>query len=110
MKTKLLKFTLLIIFTSIFMNLNAYAYQVDIAKKYSTPKSKNFINGVLDILSKDTGLRDKLEENTMYFRNNLTKLGFDINEGVHPIVPVMLYDAKLAQEMSNCLMQKVFML
>ena len=61
---------------------------------------------VLDILSKDTGLRDKLEENTMYFRNNLTKLGFDINEGVHPIVPVMLYDAKLAQEMSNCLMQE----
>ena len=61
---------------------------------------------VLDILSKDTGLRDKLEENTMYFRNNLTKLGFEINEGVHPIVPVMLYDAKLAQEMSNCLMQE----
>ena len=61
---------------------------------------------VLDILSKDTGLRDKLEQNTMYFRNNLTKLGFDINEGVHPIVPVMLYDAKLAQEMSNCLMQE----
>ncbi len=61
---------------------------------------------VLDILSKDTGLRDKLEDNTMYFRNNLTKLGFDINEGVHPIVPVMLYDAKLAQEMSNCLMQE----
>tara|TARA_A100001035_G_scaffold279921_1_gene283032 strand:- start:1892 stop:3082 length:1191 start_codon:yes stop_codon:yes gene_type:complete len=61
---------------------------------------------VLDILSKDTGLRDKLEENTIYFRNNLTKLGFDINEGVHPIVPVMLYDAKLAQEMSNCLMQE----
>ena len=61
---------------------------------------------VLDILSKDTGLRDKLEDNTIYFRNNLTKLGFDINEGVHPIVPVMLYDAKLAQEMSNCLMQE----
>ena len=61
---------------------------------------------VLDMLLKDTSLRDKLEENTMYFRNNLTKLGFEINEGVHPIVPVMLYDAKLAQEMSNSLMEE----
>ncbi|WP_254070858.1 aminotransferase class I/II-fold pyridoxal phosphate-dependent enzyme, partial [Pedobacter sp. L105] len=45
-----------------------------------------------------TELRDKLEQNTMYFREKMTAAGFDIKEGIHPIVPVMLYDAKLAQE------------
>ncbi|MES2830299.1 MAG: glycine C-acetyltransferase [Bacteroidota bacterium] len=53
---------------------------------------------VLDLLSETTDLRDKLESNTMYFRKKMTEAGFDIKEGVHPIVPVMLYDAKLAQE------------
>jgi glycine C-acetyltransferase len=53
---------------------------------------------VLDLLSETTELRDKLEQNTMYFRQKMTAAGFDIKEGLHPIVPVMLYDAKLAQE------------
>jgi len=53
---------------------------------------------VLDMLSETTSLRDKLEANTQYFRQKMTEAGFDIKPGVHPIVPVMLYDAKLAQE------------
>jgi len=53
---------------------------------------------VLNMLSETTGLRDKLENNTLYFRKKMTEAGFDIKPGVHPIVPVMLYDAKLAQQ------------
>ncbi|WP_286856823.1 MULTISPECIES: glycine C-acetyltransferase [Sphingobacterium] len=53
---------------------------------------------VLDMLSDTTTLRDKLESNTKYFREKMTEAGFDIKPGFHPIVPVMLYDAKLAQE------------
>lgn len=53
---------------------------------------------VLDMLSETTELRDKLETNTTYFREKMTAAGFDIKPGFHPIVPVMLYDAKLAQE------------
>ncbi len=53
---------------------------------------------VLDMLSETTALRDKLESNTRYFREKMTAAGFDIKPGFHPIVPVMLYDAKLAQE------------
>ncbi|HLW49882.1 MAG TPA: glycine C-acetyltransferase [Sphingobacteriaceae bacterium] len=53
---------------------------------------------VLDLLSQSTELRDKLADNTEYFREQMTKTGFDIKPGTHPIVPVMLYDAKLAQE------------
>lgn len=53
---------------------------------------------VLDMLSETTELRDKLEFNTKYFREKMTEAGFDIQPGFHPIVPVMLYDAKLAQE------------
>ena len=53
---------------------------------------------VLDMLSETTELRDKLESNTLYFREQMTAAGFDIRPGFHPIVPVMLYDAKLAQE------------
>jgi len=53
---------------------------------------------VLNMLSETTDLRDKLERNTQYFRQKMTEAGFDIKPGVHPIVPVMLYDAKLAQE------------
>lgn len=52
---------------------------------------------VIDMLSESTGLRDKLESNTQYFRKAMTDAGFDIKPGVHPIVPVMLYDAKLSQ-------------
>jgi glycine C-acetyltransferase len=53
---------------------------------------------VLNMLSETTQLRDKLEQNTQYFRKAMTEAGFDIKPGIHPIVPVMLYDAKLAQE------------
>lgn len=53
---------------------------------------------VLDMLSETTELRDKLEDNTKYFREKMAEAGFDIKPGFHPIVPVMLYDAKLAQE------------
>ena len=61
---------------------------------------------VLDMLSASTVLRDKLEENTKYFRKGLVEAGFDIPEGDHPIVPVMLGDAVLAQEMSRRLLEK----
>ena len=53
---------------------------------------------VLDLLEESTALRDKLHENTRYFRAELGKLGFDVPKSEHPIVPVMLYDAKVAQE------------
>ena len=53
---------------------------------------------VLELLTESTALRDQLEENTTYFREQMTAAGFDIPAGEHPIVPVMLYDAKLAQE------------
>jgi glycine C-acetyltransferase len=56
---------------------------------------------VLDMLSETTALRDKLESNTTYFRERMTAAGFDIKPGFHPIVPVMLYDAKLAQEFAS---------
>ena len=52
---------------------------------------------VLDMLESSTALRDKLENNTHYFREAMTEAGFDILPGEHPIVPIMLYDAKLAQ-------------
>ena len=55
---------------------------------------------VFDILSSTTKLRDKLEENTAYFRDKMTSAGFDIKQGEHPIVPIMLYDAVLAQKMA----------
>jgi glycine C-acetyltransferase len=55
---------------------------------------------VFDLLSETTELRDRLEENTRYFREEMAKRGFDIRPGGHPIVPIMLYDAKLAQDMA----------
>ena len=61
---------------------------------------------VLEILEKSTSLRDKLEENTHYFRNAMTNTGFDIKKGIHPIVPVMLYDAKLASNMADKLLEE----
>ena len=53
---------------------------------------------VLDMLSKTTALRDKLEENTLYFRKRMTDAGFDIKPGTHAIAPIMLYDAVIAQK------------
>ncbi|RWY55763.1 glycine C-acetyltransferase [Mucilaginibacter gilvus] len=61
---------------------------------------------VLDMLSETTDLRDKLETNTQYFREKMTAAGFDIKPGVHPIVPVMLYDAKLAQEFAAKMLEE----
>lgn len=61
---------------------------------------------VLDLLSETTSLRDKLENNTKYFREKMTAAGFDIKPGVHPIVPVMLYDAKLAQEFAAKMLEE----
>ena len=48
-----------------------------------------------------THLRDKLERNTLYFRKKIREAGFDIREGFHPIVPIMLHDAKLVQDMAR---------
>ncbi|MFZ1358830.1 MAG: glycine C-acetyltransferase [Saprospiraceae bacterium] len=59
---------------------------------------------VLDLLSSSTHLRDKLETNTQYFRKEMGAAGFDILPGEHPITPVMLYDAPLAQEFANKLL------
>ncbi len=61
---------------------------------------------VLDMLSETTDLRDKLEENTKYFREKMTAAGFDIKPGVHPIVPIMLYEATLAQEFAAKLLKE----
>ena len=61
---------------------------------------------VFEMLSETTALRDRLEENTRYFRAGMTAAGFDIKEGVHPIVPVMLYDAPLSQEFAARLLDK----
>ena len=61
---------------------------------------------VFEILSSTTTLRDKLEENTAYFRDKMTSAGFDIKQGEHPIVPIMLYDAVLAQKMAAALLDE----
>jgi glycine C-acetyltransferase len=61
---------------------------------------------VLRLLSETTELRDKLEESTAYFRKKMTAAGFDIKPGEHPIVPVMLYDAKTAQTFAEKLLEK----
>ena len=61
---------------------------------------------VFDMLSGTTELRDKLMDNTAFFRTKMTEAGFDIKPGEHPIVPIMLYEAPLAQQMSEKLLQK----
>lgn len=61
---------------------------------------------VLDMLSETTELRDKLEDNTKYFREQMTAAGFDIKPGTHPIAPIMLYDAVLAQKMAARLLEE----
>jgi glycine C-acetyltransferase len=59
---------------------------------------------IFDLLSETTELRDQLEANTVYFREEMTKLGFDIKPGTHPITPIMLYDAVLAQQFAQKLL------
>lgn len=61
---------------------------------------------VLELLESSTSLRDKLEENTRFFRSGITAAGFDILPGEHPIVPIMLYDAKLAQQLAARLLDE----
>lgn len=61
---------------------------------------------VFEMLSSSTGLRDRLESNTQYFRAQMSKAGFDIKEGIHPIVPVMLFEAPLAQEFAARLLDE----
>jgi len=61
---------------------------------------------ILDMLKQDTGLRDKLESNTKYFRTRMTEAGFEIKPGDHPIVPIMLYDAVVAQEFAAKLLEE----
>lgn len=61
---------------------------------------------VFNMLSETTELRDKLESNTKYFRTEMTKAGFDIKPGEHPIVPIMLYEAPLAQKFAEKLLEK----
>ncbi|MEO0505434.1 MAG: glycine C-acetyltransferase [Bacteroidota bacterium] len=61
---------------------------------------------VFQLLGNDTSLRDKLEYNTSYFKEGMKKAGFDIIDGDSAIVPVMLYDAKLSQEMANMLLKE----
>lgn len=61
---------------------------------------------VLDMLSETTELKDKLENNTRYFREKMTEAGLDIKPGEHPIVPIMLYEAELAQQFAEKLLEK----
>ena len=61
---------------------------------------------VFNMLSETTALRDTLENNTQYFRTEMTKAGFDIKPGEHPIVPIMLYEASLAQKFADRLLEK----
>lgn len=61
---------------------------------------------VLDMITETTALRDKLFENTAYFRQQISKAGFDIKPGEHPIVPIMLYEAKLAQDFARLLLDE----
>lgn len=61
---------------------------------------------VFEIISRDTSLRDKLEENTSYFKQGMKTAGFDIIDGDSAIVPVMLYDAKLSQQMADLLLEE----
>jgi glycine C-acetyltransferase len=61
---------------------------------------------ILEMLEQNTSLRDKLEENTKYFRAKMTEAGFEIRPGEHPIVPIMLYDAVVAQEFAAKLLEE----
>src|SRR5439155_6788499 len=59
---------------------------------------------VLELLTQSTELRDRLEANTKFFRSEMTKLGFDILPGTHPIVPVMIGDAALATKFADAML------
>jgi glycine C-acetyltransferase len=61
---------------------------------------------VLELLGETSELREKLMENTRYFRKEMTAAGFDIKKGEHPIVPVMLYDAKVSQMFASALLEE----
>ena len=61
---------------------------------------------VFEMLKSSTNLRDKLEENTKYFRKKISEVGLDVKRGEHPIVPIMLYDASLAQKMAEKMLEK----
>ena len=61
---------------------------------------------VVKMISETTALRDTLERNTTYFREQMTAAGFDIKPGVHPICPIMLYDAPLAQQFAKLLLEE----
>jgi len=61
---------------------------------------------VIDLLSESSDLRQKLEENTRYFREKMTAAGFDIKVGEHPIVPIMFGDAKLAADIAAAMLEK----
>ena len=61
---------------------------------------------VFDIIKKDNLLIKKLHDNTSYFRKKMKEVGFDIVDGTHPIVPIMLYDAVIAKNMSNSLLER----
>ena len=61
---------------------------------------------IFDVLTATTELRDRLEENTSYFRGNMSSLGFDIKPGTHPITPIMLYDAVIAQQFAAKLLEE----
>ena len=63
-------------------------------------------NKVFEILSCSTHLRDRLEENTQYFKTKIIKAGFDVKEGNSPIVPIMLYDAALSQKFAEMLLEE----
>lgn len=63
-------------------------------------------NAVFDILNETTALRDKVMSNALYFRQKMTEAGFDIKPGIHPITPVMLYDAPLSQRFADKLLEE----
>jgi glycine C-acetyltransferase len=66
-----------------------------------SPVIVNATIAVIDLLTETTELRDRLEWNTKYFREKMMELGFDIKPGIHPIVPIMLYNARLSQEFAR---------
>ena len=63
-------------------------------------------NKALDLLTESTGLRDRLEANTKFFRAGIQKIGLTVLEGSHPIVPIMLFDAQLATRYANLMLEK----
>ena len=63
-------------------------------------------NAVFDLLDETTELRDKVMENALYFRSKMSEAGFDVKEGIHPITPIMLYDAPLSQKFAEELLKE----